>query len=51
MRLDQLNSEIAEFFEYVRGIEAGEIRCLEIRHGLPFTMEIELQAWDRGRHG
>jgi hypothetical protein len=32
---------MAEFFEYVRAVDAGEIRCLELRHGLPFFMEIE----------
>ena len=38
----QLKRQVIEFFEYVRSIEAGEIRTLEIRHGLPFTMEVEL---------
>ena len=27
---------------YVREVDAGEIRELEVRHGLPFSMEIEL---------
>ena len=48
-RLDcQLKRQVAEFFEYTRGIEAGEIRTLEIRHGLPFSMEVELAARGRG---
>ena len=34
--------QIAEFFAYVREVDAGEIRTLEIRHGLPFAMEVEL---------
>jgi hypothetical protein len=38
----ELRPQIAEFFSYVREVEAGEIRELEVRHGLPFSMEIEL---------
>jgi len=38
----ELRQQIAEFFAYVREVGAGEIRTLEIRHGLPFAMEIEL---------
>jgi len=38
----ELKSQVAEFFEYVRAVSAGEIRTLEIRHGLPFSMEVEL---------
>src|SRR5262245_36646970 len=37
----ELKRQTAEFFAYVRMIEAGEIRALEIRRGLPFSMEIE----------
>ena len=37
----ELKSQVAEFFEYVRAVDTGEIRCLELRHGLPFSMEIE----------
>jgi len=36
----QLQSPVAEFFEYVRTVDEGGIRCLEVRHGLPFSMEI-----------
>ena len=36
----ELRAEVAEFFEYVRGVDTGEIRCLALRHGRPFTMEI-----------
>jgi hypothetical protein len=36
-----LKRQVAELFEYVRAVDAGEIRCLEVRHGLPFSMEIE----------
>ena len=38
----ELRQQIAEFFAYVREVDAGEIRTLEIRHGLPFAMEIQL---------
>jgi hypothetical protein len=38
----ELRSQVAEFFEYVRDVDAGEIRELQVRHGLPFSMEIEL---------
>ncbi len=36
-----LKPQVAELFEYVRAVDEGEIRCLEVRHGLPFSMEIE----------
>jgi hypothetical protein len=44
----ELRPQIAEFFAYVREVDAGEIRELEVRHGLPFSMEIELQGGRRG---
>jgi len=37
-----LKGEAADLFEYTREVEDGEIRCLVVRHGLPFSMEIEL---------
>jgi hypothetical protein len=39
-RKSELCPQIAEFFAYVREIDIGEIRTLEIRHGLPFSMEV-----------
>jgi hypothetical protein len=39
-----LRPQVAEFFTYVRDVDAGEIRELEVRHGLPFSMEIELDG-------
>jgi hypothetical protein len=39
----ELKRQVIEFFEYVRAVESGEIRTLEIKHGLPFSMEIEHQ--------
>jgi hypothetical protein len=38
----QLKPQVAEFFEYARDVDAGEIRELQVRHGLPFSMEVEL---------
>jgi hypothetical protein len=38
----ELRPQVAEFFAYVREVDAGEIRELDVRHGLPFSMEIEL---------
>jgi hypothetical protein len=38
----ELKREAAELFEYTRDVEDGEIRVLVVRHGLPFTMEVEL---------
>jgi hypothetical protein len=43
-----LRPQVAEFFAYVREAESGEIRELEVRHGLPFSMEIELPGGRRG---
>jgi hypothetical protein len=36
----RLKAQLAELFEYVRSIDAGEIRILEIRGGLPFSMQL-----------
>jgi hypothetical protein len=36
----ELKQQTAQLFEFIRGVEAGEIRVLEVRGGLPFTMEI-----------
>jgi hypothetical protein len=37
-----LKQEVADLFEYTRDVDEGEIRALVVRHGLPFSMEIEL---------
>jgi hypothetical protein len=49
----ELRQQLAEFFDYVREVDSGEIRTLEIRHGLPFAMEIELagERTEGGRRG
>ena len=48
----RLKRQVIELFEYVREVDTGEIRTLEIRHGLPFSMEVENQpragGGDRG---
>ena len=36
-----LKQQVVELFEYVRGVDVGEIRILEVKNGLPFSMEIE----------
>jgi hypothetical protein len=36
----ELKQQTAQLFEFVRSVDAGEIRVLEVRGGLPFTMEI-----------
>ena len=52
----QLKRQVIELFAYVREVDAGEIRTLQIRHGLPFSMEVELAgaqatAAEGGRRG
>lgn len=42
----ELRPQIAEFFAYVRSVETGKIRLLEVRHGLPFAMEVDLPPGD-----
>jgi hypothetical protein len=45
----RLKAQLAELFEYVRSIDAGEIRILEIRGGLPFSMQfVQEPAEPRG---
>jgi hypothetical protein len=36
----ELRPPVIEFFDYVRGVDEGEILCLSVRWGLPFLMEI-----------
>ena len=40
----ELKRQVVELLDYVRAVGAGKIRCLEIRHGLPFSMEVELNG-------
>lgn len=47
----QLKRQVAEFFEYVRAVNSGQIRCLEIRHQLPFSMEVELAGAHAAEEG
>ena len=45
-----LKTQVAELFAYIRSVYAGEIRTLEVKHGLPFSMEIEHRL-EEGRRG
>jgi hypothetical protein len=46
-----LKKQVAEFFEYIREVEAGEIRALEVQGGLPFSMQVEQRpGLSGGRH-
>ena len=42
-----LKRQVAEFIVRIRAIENGEIRTLEIRHGLPFAMQM-CTGWEAG---
>jgi len=42
-----LKPQVTELFEYIRAVDAGEIRTLEVKHGLPFSMEIEMAGGRR----
>jgi len=35
-----LKQEVAQLFDFIRGVDAGAIRMLEVRGGLPFAMEV-----------
>ena len=37
----ELKNPMAQLFQYVRSIRDGEIRCLQVLHGQPISMEIE----------
>ncbi len=39
-----MKKQIIEFFEFVNCIRSGVIRRLEIRGGLPFSMDVEISA-------
>jgi len=40
----QLKRQVLELIQFVRSLHKGEIHCLEIRHGLPFAMEVRNDA-------
>jgi hypothetical protein len=44
----QLKRQVVEFLEYIRSVDTGEIRCLEIRHGLPHGMEVVQRPTSEG---
>jgi hypothetical protein len=37
-----LKDQVADFFEWLRTTKNADIRVLEVRHGLPFSMEVEV---------
>ena len=39
-----LKQQVVQFIHCVRGLENGEIRQLEVRHGLPFAMDLDCSA-------
>jgi len=47
----ELKRQVAEFFEYVRAVDAGEIETLEIHEGLPFSMRITHRPVETGGRG
>jgi hypothetical protein len=38
----ELKQQTAQLLAFVRSVDAGEIRVIEVRGGLPFTMELPL---------
>jgi hypothetical protein len=42
-----LKPQVVELFAYVRSVNAGEIRTLEVKSGLPYSMEIETAGGHR----
>jgi hypothetical protein len=47
-----LKQQVVEFFQYVRAVDKGEIRFLEVKHSIPFSMEIQhpIPFQEGGRH-
>jgi hypothetical protein len=37
----ELKRQVLELIDCIRCTDSGEIRCLEVKHGLPFSMEVE----------
>ena len=37
----ELRKQVADLFEYVRGVNSGKILTLAVQNGLPFSVEIE----------
>jgi hypothetical protein len=36
----ELKASVADLFEHLRGLKSAEIRVLEVRHGLPSSMDV-----------
>jgi hypothetical protein len=43
----KLKRQVAELFEYIRSVDAGEIRVLEIANCLPLSMKIQHMPVDK----
>ncbi len=39
-----LRKEVIEFFEHLDALGMGDVRCIEVKNGLPFSMDIEETA-------
>jgi hypothetical protein len=37
----EIKRQVLELIDYIRCTDSGGIRCLEVKHGLPFSMEVE----------
>ncbi|MGA7411272.1 MAG: hypothetical protein WBW33_12350 [Bryobacteraceae bacterium] len=46
----ELKKPIVELFAYIRRIDEGKILCLEVRRGVPFSMEVEHRPSPSGGH-
>ncbi|SRR5260370_41282100 len=47
----RLSQQLVQLFEHIRNIDAGEIRALVIKSGLPFSMQIVQESPEpRGAH-
>src|SRR5438067_1646991 len=44
----ELKKQVTEFFDFVRNTEKATVRWLEVRHGLPFSMEVEYSHSHKG---
>lgn len=43
-----LKQQVVELLDYVRRVDLGEIRTLQVKNGLPFAMEVEHRASSAG---
>ena len=43
----RLKRQVRQLFEYIRSVQVGEIRLLEVANGLPFSMRIQHMPEDK----